>query len=217
VEFRLVYRGPLASDGDATEKQLLRKAFHPQLAELWKHHPLLSKQVSVPVRYYHTPKNLVSYPGPGVPQVQPSDSTEAKPWIEHLADQFVRGNYRFAPLVRKGQVVCSLDILFLRRDSPGHLIKSTGGDIDNRMKTLFDGLRIAKSGEVGKFKTPDAGEIPFYCLLEDDDDIVELRITTDRLLTPQESLEHRDNVHLIIHVKTQTVDPEALFAEVHSL
>jgi hypothetical protein len=75
-------------------------------------------------------------------------------------------------------------------------------------------LRIAESGEVGKFKTPDVRETPFYCLMEDDDDIVEPRITADRLLTPQESLEHKDNVHLIIHVKTRTVDPEALFAEV---
>jgi hypothetical protein len=47
------------------------------------------------------------------------------------------------PFVRKtgGLTKCALDILFLRRDNPGNLIAS-GGDIDNRLKVLFDGLRM---------------------------------------------------------------------------
>jgi hypothetical protein len=36
---------------------------------------------------------------------------------------------------------CSIDILFLHRDAPGRIVRS-GGDIDNRIKVLFDALRV---------------------------------------------------------------------------
>jgi hypothetical protein len=218
VQFRLVYKGRLASNGDPREKHLVRKFFHPQLAEFWKHHPVLSKQVRQNYERARTPHNLVSDPGPAVEiAIETRHPGRGKPWVEFLGDFYTRGNYRFVPLVRKGHAVCSLDILFLRRDSPGHLIKHSGGDIDNRMKTLFDGLRMAEVGELKQFPTPDANESPFYCLLEDDADISEVRITSDRLLIPLESLEHKDDVHLIIHVQTRIVDPDALFANAHIL
>ena len=218
MEFRLIYKGRLSSNGDAPEKHLIRKTFHPQLAELWRSHPQLSKQLTQNIHVFTTPPNTVSPPGPGVQQYAVTNNPSmGKPWIEWLADYYKRGDYRFAPLIRKGEVICSLDILFLRRDSPGHLIKNTGGDIDNRIKTLFDAFRIPEAGELGIYKTPAAGENPFYCLLQDDSDIAEVRVTTDRLLLPQETLEHRDDVHLVIHVKTRTVDPNALFANIHIL
>jgi hypothetical protein len=43
MEFRLTYEGPLASDGDATEKQRIRRHLHPQLRELWRVDPHLSE------------------------------------------------------------------------------------------------------------------------------------------------------------------------------
>jgi hypothetical protein len=218
MEFRLIYDGPLVIDGDATQKHTIRKYFHKQLAELWQKHPLLNKQVTVPVIRYTTPSNMVSYPGPGVPQVMASDRKEAKPWAEHLADRYSRGNYRFVPLIQKDQAVCSLDILFLRHEAPGHLVKSNGGDIDGRIVTLFDGLRMAdETNELGKFPTPESHENPFYCLLQDDRSITDLHITTDRLLLPPQTGHAINNVHLVIHVKTQSISPEALFADVHML
>ena len=58
--------------------------------------------------------------------------------INHIV---CNGN-RFVPLVSKaGGFTCSLDILFLRRDDPEGPIES-GGDIDNRLKVLLDGLRM---------------------------------------------------------------------------
>jgi hypothetical protein len=87
------------------------------------------------------------------------------------------------PLVRNSlALTCALDILFLRKGGEGSLI-AEGGDLDNRIKTLFDGLRMPKPGEVGP---PNAGEDPeavTFCLLEDDSLITDFAVTTDRLLT----------------------------------
>jgi len=102
-----------------------------------------------------------------------------------------------------------LEILFLRRDNPGYLIAS-GGDIDNRIKVLFDGLRMPNTvAELGGIPLePD--EDPFFCLLEDDNLITSVSVTTDRLLIPQDSDEKPHDVHLIIH--TTVLNPSALFA-----
>jgi hypothetical protein len=90
---------------------------------------------------------------------------------------------------------CSLDILFLRYDQPGQtLIQS--GDIDNRIKTIFDALRIPKPGEY--CGEPQAEENPFFCLLEDDSLINHLSVTTDLLLDPDKNV---NDVHLILTVK----------------
>ena len=84
----------------------------------------------------------------------------------------------------------SLDITFLRRDNPGGPIESCG-DLDNRIKVLFDGLRIPHecSEVVGQ---PEQDENPFFCLLEDDKLITDITVRTDKLLTP---LEGEERVH----------------------
>jgi hypothetical protein len=104
-----------------------------------------------------------------------------------------------------GSLACALDILFLRRDQPGDLIKH-GGDIDNRIKVLFDALRMPQDEQELTGQKPDVAEDPFFCLLQDDKQITEVKITTDRLLTPQASDEGINDVHLIIHVKTLSLD-----------
>jgi hypothetical protein len=127
------------------------------------------------------------------------------PIRESVHNKYLRCGYRFVPLIGGffEDVACSLDILFLRRDAPGNLVKS-GGDIDNRIKTLLDGLRMPSDcGQVEKMP-PEDGEDPFYCLLLDDSLITEIRVTTDRLLTPLEDGEGIHDVHLVIHVKTVT-------------
>ena len=101
------------------------------------------------------------------------------------------------------------DILFLRRDAPGGLI-SSGGDIDNRIKVLFDGLKIPNTvGDLGGFQL-ETQEDPFYCLLEDDSLITRVSVTTDRLLTPQDAAEKVHDVHLVIHATV--VNPLGLFS-----
>jgi hypothetical protein len=114
--------------------------------------------------------------------------------------------FHWLPLVKRDSgLVCALDVLFLRRDTPGGLVKH-GGDIDNRLKTFLDALRVPENkGEVGK-AIPAKDEDPFYCLLEDDSYITELNVVTDRLLVPQNSGEHVNDVHLVIAVKIKVTD-----------
>lgn len=225
MDFRLIYKGQLpaeAASGDrargkrigrAREKHLLRKEFHKQLRELWKQHPGLREQAQSKFVVITTPHNLESYPGPGVRQIIPvvgERFPNAKTWIEHIANDHKILGGRFVPLVSKaGGFTCSLKILFLRRDNPGHLIAS-GGDIDNRIKVLLDGLRMPKTTvELGGWPLePD--EDPFFCLLEDDNLITSVSVTTDRLLLPQDSDENLHDVQLLIHATV--VNPSALFA-----
>jgi hypothetical protein len=123
------------------------------------------------------------------------------------ADNFARCGFRFCPLLTKEHLTgCSLDILFLRRDNPGNLIRS-GGDIDNRIKVLLDGLRMPQEcSEVSK-ATPSEDEDPFFCLLQDDSLITEIKVTTDRLLVPVTDDESLHDVVLIIHVMANYAVP----------
>jgi hypothetical protein len=75
-------------------------------------------------------------------------------------------------------LVCGIEILFLRADPPGQLLRS--GDIDNRLKTLFDALRMPRDGnEFGGYTVPDADENPFFCLMEDDSVVSRVAVETD--------------------------------------
>ena len=159
VPFRLTYRGPLSANGGPAQKHALRRHFHQQLKHLWSREPLLS---------YASARGGYLRCDAGAPgrAIYPLDGVN------------------YACLITERLFLhCELDILFLRPSPPGALI-GTGGDIDNRMKTLFDGLRRPlDSGEVS-----DGGaalqDDPFHCLLSDDALISKVGITTDQLLEP---------------------------------
>jgi hypothetical protein len=226
MEFRLIYQGPLPPEkcsdkksasggavGRAKDKQLLRKKFHKQLRELWRSHPDLVKQSESYFLAVDTSHNLLVDPGPAVRQINPvlKDYPGAKTWLNHKADSHVRCNgNRFVPLISSsGGFTCALDILFLRRDDPGNLIDNRG-DIDNRIKVLFDGLRMPRDvKELGGYVI-DPEEDPFFCLLEDDRLITKVSVTTDRLVIPQSPEEGISDVLLVIHVTM--VNPSAVFA-----
>ncbi len=223
MDFRLIYRGLLPAEsgervegqriGRAKQKHLLRKEFHKQLRELWKQHPDLREQAQSKFIVTTTSPNRLGYPGPGVKRIIPvvgKAPPNAKTWVEHIADDHHLCGGRFVPLVSKlGGFTCSLEVLFLRRDNPGHLITS-GGDIDNRIKVLLDGLRMPQTAAEFGGLPLDTGEDPFFCLLEDDNLITSLSVVTDRLLVPQDVNENAHDVHLII--RATVVNPSALFA-----
>jgi hypothetical protein len=91
------------------------------------------------------------------------------------------------------------NITILRPEPPGAIITQSG-DIDNRLKTLFDGLKIPTIGELPSGDGPMSGETPFYCLLEDDNLITRISVTTERLLEPSKDTAY---VELLIRVKTK--------------
>jgi hypothetical protein len=212
VEFRLIYQGPLPPEkwsyteeyARAKDKHLLRKKFHVQLRELWKEHPDLRRQSES--RFIVEGGGLEKKIIPLAP-----GSVGPKTWLEHIADDHVACNgNRFVPLISKaGGFTCALDILFLRRDTPGNLIGS-GGDIDSRIKVLFDGLKMPKEvKELGGFEI-EKEEDPFYCLLEDDSLVTSVSVTTDRLIIPAQQNEKLNDVILVVHVTM--VNPSAVFA-----
>jgi len=225
MEFRLIYEGPLPAEkceetgkrGRAREKQELRKHFHKQLRELWRQHPDLKRQAESDFVIITTPENMTSYPGPNYRMIYPAglgmtaeQQSRAKTWVDHIADDHQRCGGRFVPLISAtGGFTCALDVLFLRRDNPGYLIED-GGDIDNRIKVLFDGLRMPKTvNELGGLPI-EADEDPFYCLLEDDKLITSVSVTTDRLIVPKRAEENVNDVILVIHVTV--MNPSAVFA-----
>jgi len=180
-------------------KHDIRKQIHKQLAELWNTHPTL-KNMNSYVRPVKIPGSVPGSVNVNIVIARGEEGDEGKTFVETMAAQFNRCGYGFVPLVsEKLNFVCSLDILFLRRENPGELIKQ-GGDIDNRIKTLFDALRIPKDCNeiVG---LPDPDETPFFCLMEDDSLVTELNVTTDRLFTPLKTARHKHEVMLIIKVK----------------
>jgi hypothetical protein len=98
------------------------------------------------------------------------------------------------------QMVADLAITMLRPEPPGSIVTQSG-DIDNRLKTLLDALKVPTRDEVPSNATPESGEPLFFCLLEDDDLNTSLDIRTDRLLDPANPSE----VLLLLHVKTRLV------------
>jgi hypothetical protein len=113
-----------------------------------------------------------------------------------------RFGFEFAPIVSQAygwNTIATLDILFLRASDPGQLIRH-GGDIDNRVKVLFDTLRMPQNrDELPADAKPAEGEAPFCVLLQDDALITSYSVTADRLLAPPNA----EHVELIITVNTR--------------
>ena len=123
--------------------------------------------------------------------------------IKRMADTELNG-FCFLPLSKdEWHLRCSIDVLFLRREKPGRIFMKNG-DIDNRLKTLFDALRMPHSGQEVGTESPRPDEDPFYILLQDDEAIADVSVTTDRLLqVPPEHQHTGEYVVLVVNVKLQ--------------
>jgi hypothetical protein len=93
-----------------------------------------------------------------------------------------RNGILFAPLVtQNNNLTCELSILLLRQQAPGQLI-GEGGDIDNRVKTLLDALRLPSTAEAQQSNVQALPADPIHCLLQDDNLVTRVNVETDRLL-----------------------------------
>ena len=190
VEFRLTYEGELLAEKvrhqteapRAAKKHEIRKHFHKQLKRCWEIMPQLNG-------------NTVQQALLAVDEGPPDHD------IATLSAQYARNGYNFVPLVTKDLIVlCALDVLFLRREAPGSVINS--GDMDNRLKTLFDALTMpANLSQLGGYVTPDADETPFFCLLEDDCVVTRLAVETDVLLEPINGKFEPNDARVVITVR----------------
>jgi hypothetical protein len=168
----LHYRGDLKANGGSAHKHDIRRALHLQLAERWKHPPLVSRL------------GLLQAPKPG------GDYSLLRPL----------GAFTFVPLVSAVMnVVASLSLTLLRPEAPGSLL-TQGGDMDNRLKTLFDALTMPRqTNALPPGAAPTTTETPFFCLLEDDNLVTELSVRTQQLLEPNVSA---STVDLFIDIRT---------------
>lgn len=206
MEFKLIYDGLLRSGQGkgSSDKHSIRKVIHQQLIQLWEVVPEL-KMRSGPHSILNAP------PAEGVPgqvgfKVTMAAATQRPSLWETLGNQWRRCDYKCVPLVSNQlKLTCSLDILLLWRDRVVPIGPS--GDIDNRLKTLFDALQIPQ--DCADVDPPAQKDEYLLCLLENDNLITDVRVSTDRLLTPfaptaGPGASHPENhVHLVINVKAQ--------------
>jgi hypothetical protein len=190
MEFRLTYAGPLhATQRDPLEgkppkhtenRYAIRQVFHGQLKKLWETIPNRQKKADAYIYDHSVKEPLMS--------------------VESLAERHALYGFNFVPLVTEElDLICDLEILFLRPDRPGGVVWT--GDIDNRLKTLLDAMRIPEAGEDYAARKPTEDQKPFFCLLEDDKLITKVAVETDRLLEPIGTGENAADSRLVITVR----------------
>lgn len=207
MKFRLTYEGelkptqrdPLYHEPDklAQHKHGIRRHFHRQLRHLWATNKFLREHRVYPKDY-----------GIGRPVAEKGaewadDPSEKIPLCDAIANRYSKFGYNFVPLVRDDiSLLCSLDVLFLRRDIPGSALQA--GDLDNRIKTLIDTLRAPASPNelVGEDEKPRSDDTPMFCLLWDDKQVSHFSVETDTLLD-EESKDDADKrkVRLVVTVE----------------
>jgi len=172
MRLMLHYRGPLRANGTPAHKHELRSNFHSQLSTLWFQRPLSE------MPYLLQPRT----------QSQPS-------LLRGL------GTFTFVPLVAEElNTIAELSVTILRPEPPGGLL-TQGGDIDNRLKTLFDALTMPRhQNALPPDATPSADQSRFFCLLEDDNLVTAVSVRTEQLLEP---ISDRLLVDVTVHVRTR--------------
>ena len=210
MKFRLTYEGelratqreplPAQSNPLASHKHSIRRVFHKQLQRLWATDRFLSRY-----RITADDPNLGEQPVAAADSMfarwAPADH-ELQPLVEVVAARHHRLGYRFVPLVTSYfNLLCSLHMLFLRHDVPGSAIQA--GDIDNRIKTLIDALRMPQHENelVAGDEQPREGEDPFFCLLEDDNQVSGFSVETDTLLDPPDGPDDDRRVKVVVTVE----------------
>jgi hypothetical protein len=201
MEFRLLYEGVIESGGNRPKvvaKHDIRRIFHPQLRRLWNVHPNLQQ--------------FAAYNGSQTAEGWDADAIKEhgiiKLGLEAIGRKWSRAGYNFVPLATADMNPrCSLDILLLRPEDNRYVLNQ--GDLDGQVKTLVDALKMPQQGQdvgIG----PKEDENPFFCLLEDDRLISEVRVVADQLLLlPHEREAKPTDAFAVIHVKLSHKHPGA--------
>jgi len=217
MKFTLTYDDDLPATGNSSkpaEVYRIRNSFHDQLADLWDSHIVL-RELERTARW---PKVTIQREDntrmEDLPTFKLSDYQHREPIPPLLPGQtdlcapIKNGTCAaYRPLIRESLgLACALDIIFLRQEDPGSLVLQ-GGDIDGRMKTLFDALRMPSQDEekaAGITPTVD----PLECLLESDTLISDLSIKTRRLLGARTKKVHHVQLIIDVTVKVLRVFPQ---------
>lgn len=173
MNFFLKYDGPLKSNDHAQGKHQIRQCFRAQLERLWSILPLKE------CKNYLTRANT------------------DKCVLKKIA------GVEFAPLVTTALfLTCELDITMLWGEEAGNIVGNSG-DIDNRLKTLFDALACPDENQIATIRGNDPNSFPepYLCLLEDDKLITSVNVRTSCLLEYDPDLPY--NVSVLVNVITR--------------
>lgn len=169
MKFRLLYRGEIKTHPKqrATHVNDIRIAFSNQLKRLLEIPPY-----SIVEKYVD-----LSCPKP------------VKNGIKNVARKV--GNLKFIPVISPElDLVAELDILMMHPEVLG----TARADIDNRLKTLLDGLRRPQTTqEITENLVKKFGSRPIYTLFDDDKLVTKITVNTTHLL------EYK-NIHEIVLV-----------------
>lgn len=202
LKFTLIYDGPLPA-GPKTRAEYavkVRNYLHPQLQDLSENHVLLrhlthearvNKHPFADLTTTSRPPTLSEYRDP--PPPLKNDQID-------LTTPISVDGYRFKPIVRRTlHLACAIDILFLRHEEPGKLFEQCG-DLDNRLKCFFDGLKIPNKEQLEAGEDPHGD--PPCCLLEDDVLISDYSVRSGRLLgkTEKDKMDVRIQADITIKV-----------------
>lgn len=149
--FTLVYSGNLPPNGSAVDKWRIRRAIEPQLRKL-----------------------CCTAPFDALSRRQ---DPNADPSI--YMGKFVNG-IDFVPVLKRDHGVrAELKVLMLSSELPGGAIHC--GDIDNRMKTLFDVISIPNSQQI-PLESDRWNDGRVFCLLDDDRLVTSIAVENERHL-----------------------------------
>ncbi len=205
MEFRLLFEGELLPSAGTkkrtSEKHTIRRAFHPQLRRLWDISPNLKSLAnqawleSLPLDQYLAAQEYMHDMGDDAPKAYTTSG------LNLIGQKWSRAGFHFVPLVTEDMALrCSIDITLLRPEEKHLIFKA--GDIDGQLKTLLDALRMPANSDETSGIGPQDDEEPFFCLLEDDRLVSEVKVSTDTMLLLPHTREVRANdAHVTIHVK----------------
>ena len=198
MEFDLKYRGllPAATSNNkrVPEKHTIRQSVREQLEILWAKDSRFAK--IDPSKLQRGTKEGGRF------NVQRPIGDVPAAWLYHHPVRDIQ----FVPLITHvREARCRLAVRLFRRQPPGEII-ARGGDLDNRLKTLFDALRMPHNADELPEGVP-LGPSPFLCLLDDDALITKVSIETFGLLTPPRPGEDADYVELDVGVEVVPVTP----------
>jgi hypothetical protein len=158
MRFHLSYEGPLPSSGNDDAKRP-RPA---KLKAVWAIRDYIKLQLDVLFKTHSALQGR---------------SAESRVLRHALIPPVIVGGHQFFPLAKSSfKVKCGLEITMLVNHDIASVLTQTG-DLDNRLKTLFDGLRCpVGQQEIKGFRGAKREDDDYVCLLEDDALITSLKI-----------------------------------------
>jgi hypothetical protein len=211
MKFTLIYDGDLPSAGNSCKPipaSRIRNALHDQLADLWEGHIVLRQLARTartqrqPGGFYgmsdYGPAQLPEYRGPIPPLLDGKTDLCAPIEVPKVG--------AFVPLVRHSlNLLCAIDVLFLRHEEPFSLMKH-GGDLDGRIKTLFDALRMPDPKH--EYVGDDPPDNPLYVVMEDDALISDFSVKSGRLLGGDTKKKHAVRLQIDVTIKVARVSSQ---------